>query len=213
MMFDGKWKMCGLAKKSATPALYNILRSLQPKSDLSQFMMIMDFFFEILKYILPAAIAIAGVYLVIHRFFQQETRKMDLDRQQALRRETFPVRMQAYERVVLLLERISLNQLILRVSKPGLIAVQFQALLIHTIREEFDHNLSQQVYISSKAWELVKTAREEMIRLINTAAGKLPKESPSADLAGQILELYASLEDDPVSRAIEFVKQEARRFL
>jgi hypothetical protein len=171
----------------------------------------MAIFLEILKYTLPAALALLGVYLVIHRFFQQETLRLEAERKQGLQREVFPVRMQAYERVVLLLERISPNQLILRVNQPGLTAAQFQSLLTQTIRDEFDHNLSQQVYVSSKAWELVKTAREEMIRLINTAAGNLPKDSGSENLAGKLLELHAGLENDPVARAIEFVKEEARR--
>lgn len=168
-------------------------------------------FLEILKYTLPAALALLGVYLVIHRFFQQETLRLEAERKSGLQREVFPVRMQAYERVVLLLERISPNQLILRVNQPSLTAAQFQALLTQTIRDEFDHNLSQQVYVSSKAWELVKTAREEMIRLINTAASNLTKDSGSANLAGKLLELHAGLENDPVTRAIEFVKEEARR--
>lgn len=168
---------------------------------------------EILKYTLPAAIAVAGVYLVVQGFFRREAEKANLEFKHIARKDAFHVRMQAYERIVLLLERISPNQLIIRVSQPGISAGQFQALLVRTVREEFDHNLSQQVYISSKAWELVRTAREEVIRLINTASGKLPKEANSADLAGQILELQAGIGEDPVARAIEFVKQEARGFL
>lgn len=168
-------------------------------------------FLEILKYTLPAALALLGVYLVIHHFFQQETLRLEAERKIAMQRDIFPVRMQAYERMVLLLERISPNQLILRVNQPGITATQFQSLLTQTIRDEFDHNLSQQVYISSKAWDLVKTAREEMIRLINTAAANLPADSGSANLAGKLLELHAGLEPDPLTRAIEFVKEEARR--
>lgn len=168
---------------------------------------------EILKYTLPGALILLAVYLVIHRFFQQEALKLENERRQAMRSEIFPVRMQAYERIVLLLERISPNQLVLRVNQPGMNAKQFQSMLSQTIRDEFDHNLSQQVYISSKAWELVKTAREEMIKLINTAASDLPKEASSADLAGKLLELHAGVENDPITRVLEFVKQEARGFL
>ena len=173
----------------------------------------MEVLTEILKYVLPAAIAITGVYLVIQRFFEHERARANHDLKNAVRRESFAVRMQAYERIVLLLERISPNQLIIRVNQPGVGVSQFQALLVRTIRDEFDHNLSQQVYVSSKAWELVRTAREEVIRLINTAGAMLPKESSSADLAGKILELQAGSAENPVDRAIEFVKQEARGFL
>lgn len=166
-----------------------------------------------MKYTLPSALMLLGVYLIIHRFLEFEKNRLETERQQAMRKEIFPVRMQAYERIILLLERISPNQLILRTNKYGLNVSQFHVMLIQSIRDEFDHNLSQQVYISSKSWELTRSAREELIRLINTASGNLAQVAPSAELAGKILELYSGLEHDPVSRAIEFVKQEARAYI
>jgi len=168
---------------------------------------------DILKYTIPLALTLLAVYLLFHRFFRHEALKLESERRRALQKEVFPVRMQAYERIVLLLERISPNQLILRINRPGLNALQFQSLMIQTIRDEYDHNLSQQVYISSRAWELVRTAKEEMIRLINTAAGNIAKEAPAPELAGKLLEMHASLQHDPLSRAIETVKQEARNLL
>ncbi|NLN94753.1 MAG: hypothetical protein GX128_01090 [Bacteroidales bacterium] len=170
----------------------------------------MEALLEILKYTLPVIIIIGGVYLIIRRFFQHEILRSKNERMQIIRHDVFSVRMQAYERIVLLLERISPNQLILRLNKQGMTTGQLQPLLIQTIRDEFDHNLSQQVYISSKAWDLTKSAREEMIRLINTAAVDIDNDEPSTVLAAKILELFTGLEIDPVIRAIEFVKQEAR---
>jgi hypothetical protein len=167
---------------------------------------------EILKYILPATIMLLAVYLIIHRFLKHEVSKFENERHQAMQKEIFPVRLQAYERIILLLERISPNHLILRMNQPGMNALQFQGLLVQTIRDEFDHNLSQQLYISSASWELVRTAREELIRLINTASGNLGNNAQAHDLASRLLELHASLEHDPVARAIEAVKEEARMF-
>jgi hypothetical protein len=149
-------------------------------------------------------------YMLLDRFFKQQASKNENERQVALRREIFSARIQAYERIILLLERISPNQLILRLNKQGLAAARLQSVIVQNIRDEFDHNLSQQLYISSKAWEMVRTAREEMIRLINTAAASVSKEAPSAEMATKMLELHAGLESDPVAKAIEFVKHEAR---
>jgi hypothetical protein len=168
---------------------------------------------EILKYTLPSAIMLVAVYFVITRFFQHEISKLEEARRGAQSRESFPVRMQAYERIILLLERISPHQLIMRLSPSGISLTQYQGLLTGTIRDEFDHNLSQQVYISSKAWVFVKMAREEMIMLINTAAGSIGPEASPAELAGKILELHSNLENDPLNKAIEFIKEEARRLL
>jgi hypothetical protein len=165
---------------------------------------------EILKYILPSALMLLAVYLVIQKFLQKESLRFEKEREIARQKEVFPVRMQAYERIILLLERISPSNLILRVNKPGINAVQFQSLLIQNIRDEYDHNLSQQLYVSSRAWGSVRTAKEEMIRMINVAGADIEKEAPATELAGKFLELHASLENDPVARALEMLKQEAR---
>ncbi|HHN48616.1 MAG TPA: hypothetical protein ENN08_06780 [Bacteroidales bacterium] len=165
---------------------------------------------ETLKYILPSALMLLAVYLVIQKFLQKENLRLEKERVIARQKEVFPVRMQAYERIILLLERISPSSLVLRVNKPGISLVQFQSLLIQTIRDEYDHNLSQQLYVSSRAWGLVRTAKEEMIRLINVAGGDIEKQAPTANLAGKILELHAGLDVDPIARALEAVKQEAR---
>ena len=122
-----------------------------------------------------------------------------------------PLRLQAYERIVLYLERITPNNLIMRLNKPEMNAIQFQSLLIKTIREEFEYNLSQQLYISSKAWELVKNAKEETITLINQASSKVPEAGSSADLVRVLFEQFLEKEKLPVDTALDEVKQEIQR--
>ena len=86
---------------------------------------------------------------------------------------------------------------------------QFQQLLIKTIREEFDHNLSQQLYVSIEAWEKVKTAKEEMIQQINVVAGQLDDNNSSTELSNNLLEM--SVEKSATRKALDFVKTEARK--
>jgi hypothetical protein len=116
--------------------------------------------------------------------------------------------LQAYERVVLLLERISPESLIMRTQKSSMSSKQFQSLLISSIRAEFEHNLSQQIYISQNSWEAVKNAKESIIKLINVAAARLKPEATSAELGKTILEMYVSIEIQPVTSAIKIVKDE-----
>jgi len=98
----------------------------------------------------------------------------------------------------------------MRVHKAELSSLQFQTTLIISIREEFEHNLSQQVYVSSEAWELIRSAKEDMIKLVNTAASKLNDNATSTDLAQKIFEL--SLGDKLVTKsALEFLKKEIRQ--
>ena len=123
---------------------------------------------------------------------------------------TLPVRMQAYERLVLLLERIEPAGLLVRTNQPGMNASQLQSALIQSIRSEFEHNLSQQVYVSTKAWEMVRNAREETIKRINTSAMKLTPEATSTDLASLILINDIDAEQSAVKGALDLLKAEAR---
>lgn len=124
-----------------------------------------------------------------------------------------PLRLQAYERIVLYLERISPAQLIQRVSRPEMNAVQLQSTLTKTIRDEFEYNLSQQLYISSRAWELVKNAKEETIKLIHTAAHTLPEGASSQELIKAILDRMIENEKQPVDFAIEEVKKDVQQLM
>ncbi|MBN1198054.1 MAG: hypothetical protein JXA23_01790 [Bacteroidales bacterium] len=121
------------------------------------------------------------------------------------------LRLQACERLILFLERIRPNSLILRVHTSDMTASQLQAALIRTIREEFEYNLSQQLYLSTNAWEQIRNAKEETITQVNAAASTLKEDGSARDLAAAILQLSLRQEWAPVSQAIEEIKQEMNR--
>lgn len=164
-----------------------------------------------IAYILPAVVVFIAVWFVLKSFFKQENVNRQLKMMEEKQRITLPVRLQAYERVVLLLERISPGNLVMRVFKPNMTMQQFQQVLIQNIRDEYDHNLSQQLYLSPEAWEKVKAAKEEMLRQINTSAAKLPPEAKSHDLSQKLLEM--SMDKSPTHNALDYVKREARKLL
>jgi len=169
----------------------------------------MNDFLEILKYILPSLVVFAAAYYLIKLFLDNEQKKRTVDIKMAGYNIITPIRLQAYERLVLFLERISPESLIMRIHQPELRGLQLQTKLILAIREEFEHNLSQQVYISSQAWDMIKNAKEDMVKLINTAAAKLSDKASATDLSQKIFEL--SLSDKLLVRsAVEFLKNEIR---
>jgi hypothetical protein len=163
---------------------------------------------EILKYILPSLVVAGLAYFLIKQFLEKEELLHQHQRKLDIQKTILPVRLQAYERLILLMERISPASLILRVSQPGMSALQLQSALTQALREEFDHNLSQQVYVSSRAWEDVKSAREELIRMINTAATALPADATGADLAAQVFTMSLQPGKQPLQFAIDQLKQE-----
>ena len=161
------------------------------------------------RYFLPAVIVFLTAWYILKEFFKQENMKRQFQLLEEKQKISLPVRLQAYERIILLLERITPGSLVMRVHKPNLSVKQFQQLLAQSIRDEFDHNLSQQLYISIEAWEKVKGAKEEMLRQINTAAARLPEDATSTDLSKKILEM--SVDKSATRKALDYVKTEARK--
>jgi hypothetical protein len=163
---------------------------------------------EILKYLLPALVVFATTFYMVRKYFNDEEQKRKQQLFANNRNLTAPLRLQAYERLILFLERISPESLIIRVNKPGYTCQQLQSELTNTIRSEFEHNLSQQLYVSAGAWEMLKIARGRTIQLINMTSEKVQKDSPSINLSKAILESIVDQEKAPATDAINFLKKE-----
>ena len=106
-----------------------------------------------------------------------------------------------------------MESLLLRTNKAGMSAAQMHSAILNTIRSEFEHNLSQQVYVTPQAWEVVKNARSNTIKIVNSVAGELPETATSVDLSRGLLENVMELDKEPTQAAIEFVKGELARLL
>jgi hypothetical protein len=167
---------------------------------------------EILKYILPSLIVFLTTWYLASRYFRSEDQKrrqqLSLNNQNLIT----PLRLQAYERIILYLERINPESLVMRLSKQGMTCQQLQNELLSAIRAEYEHNLSQQIYISNQAWEMLKNAKNSTLQLINEAAEKTDKDLPSINLSRAILESIMAKEKNPASEAILFIKNEINRY-
>jgi hypothetical protein len=167
----------------------------------------MDQIFELAKLILPAGIVFLTTYYLVKNFLNHESSKKVLDIKLANQSVITPIRLQAYERVILFLERINPGSLVMRTNK-GTSAPVLQGELLKTIRSEFEHNLSQQIYMSSKAWEAVIRAKEETIKLINVASTKVSPEANGMELAQAVINVSSQLSDLPTKAAIDLIKKE-----
>jgi len=150
--------------------------------------------------------------LVVKSFLQKEFDKRLIDIKIKNNETVLPLRLQAYERVCLLLERISPNNILVRLNDPAYNAKAFQQVLLKEIRDELNHNLSQQVYLTDHAWGNVKMAVEEVTLLINNSSTGLTEDNSAIELAKAIFENMMKLEKDPVSDALKVVKNEIREF-
>ncbi len=127
---------------------------------------------------------------------------------------TKPLQLQAFERLVILCERISLPALISRVNQPQLSARDMQLMLIETIKQEFEYNASQQIYVSQAAWEAVRNLRDQTLLIINTIARTLPAEASAHDLNKGLLEAILNQENAALHTfTLDTLNEEARRIL
>lgn len=163
---------------------------------------------DLLKIVLPSLLVFLAGYLAIERLLREETKRRKSELTQNNQKITTPIRLQAYERLVLFLERISPESLLVRVNQPNITAKKLQTNLLQSIRAEWEHNLSQQLYVSNNAWELTKNAKANVIKLISTTTDKLPPDAPAIKLSQLILERMVELENNPTSFAIDFLKKE-----
>lgn len=124
-----------------------------------------------------------------------------------------PLQLQAYERIVLFVERISPQSLISRINQPGFSVLDMQIGMVSSIKSEYDHNVSQQIYVTAAAWEAVKTVKEQTISIINQVALKLPPDANAIELNKQLLELFMAQKESPAEIAAEIINAEAKKLM
>ena len=162
------------------------------------------------KILLPASLVLYAMYLTMKSILAKEVVKANMDYKIENTKASLPNRLQAFERMCLFLERLSPGNLVLRLNSSNLSAKELQQLMISEIREELNHNLSQQIYMSDKSWDLIKNTVEDVIALINTSAEKLDSEAKSVELAKLIFNEIEQRDVDPVAVTLSQVKAEIR---
>ena len=165
---------------------------------------------EILMCTLPALFVFLATYLVMSKMVKNEQLRLKAENVLNNQKYITPVRLQAYERMVLLLERISPQSLVMRTQRQNISNQDLQSLLLKTIRSEFEHNMAHQLYISDKAWEMVRMAKEDCIKFIDQTALQTKPEDNSLQLCKLILENTMDRDLDPTTKAINYLKEEVR---
>lgn len=154
-----------------------------------------------------ATMALAGgmMYLLVKRYFDNEQKERLLQMKIDERRETLkvvtPIRLQAYERMALFLERISPDSLVLRCYQPGMDLKLLQGVMTKNIRDEWEHNLSQQVYLAPGTWARIREAKDEMVNLVNSSAVTLTDTDDPTRLAASIF--ASAAKHLPTDKALE----------
>ena len=168
---------------------------------------------EILAYSIPALVVLAATWLVMHKLFNNEQEKRLWELKRLSQKEISPIRLRAYERLILLLERTTPDRMLMEMNLQEMTIPQVQQQLLRTIRLEYDHNLSQQIYVSDEVWDKIIHARDEMGAFVTAMAAGMPEGSSTLDYAKTLITAYSTNGETPNSLALSALKEEAKTLL
>lgn len=168
----------------------------------------MDVVLQIALILIPAGAVLLTTIYFLRRETSQEVRSMQIELKKQRQEFFLPSRVEAYQRAILLMERIHPNSLVMRLHNPGLPAKALQADFLKAIREEYDHNVAQQMFISPQGWQMVKNSKEETIKIINIAGNQMQATSTGLDLSAKIFEIVAEVGQLPSEITVEYLKKE-----
>ena len=171
----------------------------------------METFLEILKYTIPALIVFATAYFMLKLQLEEQQRVIMQQRRNEAMKITLPVRLQAYERITLLCERVEITNALLRIRMAGMSMSDLRGALMLAISQEFDHNTSQQLYVSETLWQIISLAKNETLAIISRAAEGLDPESSDEAFIGRLLQLSEEQGTPLLQKALVAVRTEAGR--
>jgi len=140
--------------------------------------------------------------------------KQDTKKNQDTSYNTRPLQLQAYERLVILTERVALPNIVSRANQPGITAKEMQLLMLESIKQEFEYNSSQQIYVSPVAWQAVNNLKEQNMLIINQIAQTLPADARGYDLGKRIMEVIIAQDKKALHNIVlEALNYEARKLM
>lgn len=162
--------------------------------------------FDLFLYAIPALITGGIAYYFFKQHIENEFNLRKFNLRKDLQKEAFPIRLQAYERMALFLERISPSKLLIRINPTSSNKEDYEALLIATIEQEFEHNLSQQIYVTDQCWSIINAAKNATIQLIRKAS--LLEKTKTANKLREVILTDLMDKQPPSNAALSFIKNE-----
>lgn len=169
---------------------------------------------EILKYTIPSLITLIACNKIVKHFLINETKGRQLSLLKDNQEITVRLRLQAYERLTLFLERIHPRNLIPRIYESGMSAAELHAAMTFNIKTEFEHNLSQQIYVTKQVWQAVRVAKEQELNMINLVYRQLKPDSSGKEMHAKIIDYIMTVDSGvPTDNALAIINEEAKLVL
>jgi hypothetical protein len=165
---------------------------------------------EIIKIILPALLVLITAYILLDKMLKNDQNQKLNELHKKNISTTTPLRLRAYERLMLVLDRTSPTNLIVTNYEHSMTCFDLQSKLLSILREEFGHNASQQIYVSNELWTAIRATQESLVKLINLCSSQFTPDTPATALAEKIIEIYSQSEQSPGEVASDILKKEVR---
>ena len=166
-------------------------------------------FLEIIKIAIPAIVVALTSYFIIREMLRKQLQMQEQRIRQERQSAVTPLRMQAYERLSLLIERLSIPGLLMRTDSSGMQANTLKIALMMTVQQEFEHNISQQIYVSEKLWEIIKATRYDLIQFLDLVSEKVAKDVPAKAYRDALFAYQQQRDYDPIATAQMAIRKEA----
>jgi hypothetical protein len=155
------------------------------------------FFLDIVKYTVAGIGVVWIAFYLLKPYLDKQDQLQLLEFKKSISNQTLPLRLQAYERVVLFIERINPANMLIRLKGGDYTAAELHALILNEVRNEYQHNITQQIYVSLRAWGVVKQLKNDTLSIVNNAVKALPQNASGMELSKLILAHLGQLENDP----------------
>ena len=167
---------------------------------------------DILKYTVAGIGVVYAAFYLLKPYLDRSEQMQLVELKKTISSQTLPLRLQAYERIVLFVDRANPSNLLIRLNEPGISAAQLHAIVVNDIRNEFQHNTAQQIYVSSRAWTVVKRVKDDTLSIVTNAVKALPANATGLDLSKTILAHLSHLEDNPYDIATNIIREDMEAF-
>jgi len=171
------------------------------------------FLLDILKYSIAGMGVIWIAFYLLKPYLDKQDQIQLLELKKSAINQTLPLRLQAYERIVLFIERINPANMLIRLKAGDYTAAELHALVVNEIRNEYQHNITQQIYVSLRAWGVVKQLKNDTLNIVSNAVKALPENATGMELGKIILAHLGQLENDPYDVAIGLIRKDLDNIL
>lgn len=174
-------------------------------------MISINYLFDILKYLIAGAGVVGIAFYLIKPYLERGERIQMLEIKKAITSQTLPLRLQAYERVVLFIDRINPANLLVRINAPAYTAQEAHSIIITEIRNEYQHNITQQIYMTNESWAVIKKIKDDTVNMVNNVMKNLPPDASGLDVSRIILSHMSQIEENPYDAAADLIKADLEK--